>query len=85
MLIASGMFAGALAVGRAAFLRLLLGPCPRPSIYPPVPALWRSLLTSRVPLTDRLTPAQRERLLLKMQTLIQGCRWEGCGGLRLTE
>jgi MtfA peptidase len=85
MLVASGMFAGAFAVGRAAFLRLLLGPRPRPSIYPPVPALWRSLLTSRVPLTDRLTPAQRERLLLKMQTLIQGCRWEGCGGLRLTE
>jgi MtfA peptidase len=85
MLIASGMFAGAFAVGRAAFLRLLLGPRPRPSIYPPVPALWRSLLTSRAPLTARLTPAQRERLLLKMQHLIQGCRWEGCGGFRLTE
>ena len=54
-------------------------------MYPPVPALWRSLLHSRVPLTGRLTPAQRERLLLKMQHLIQGCRWEGCGGLRLTE
>ena len=85
MLIASGMFAGAFAVGRAALLRLLLGPRPRPSIYPPVPALWRSLLPSGVPLTGRLTPAQRERLLLKMQPLIQGCRWEGCGGLRLTE
>jgi len=79
------MFAGAFAVGRAAFLRLLLGPRARPAIYRPVPGLWRSLLASRVPLADRLTPAQRERLLLKMQHLIQGCRWEGCSGLRLTE
>jgi Mlc titration factor MtfA (ptsG expression regulator) len=85
MLIASGMFAGAFAVGRAAFLRLALGPRPRPSIYPLVPALWRSLLASRVPLTDRLSPVQRERLLLKMQSLVQGCRWEGCAGLRLTD
>jgi Mlc titration factor MtfA (ptsG expression regulator) len=84
-LIASGMFAGAFAVGRAALLRLLLGPRPRPSIYPPVPTFWRSLLDSRVPLTRRLTPAQRERLQVKMQHLIRGCRWEGCAGLRLTE
>jgi len=85
MLIASGMFAGAFAVGRGAFVRLLLGPRPRPSTYPPVPALWRSLIASRVPLSDRLTPVQRERLLLKMQSLVQGRRWEGCAGLRLTE
>jgi Mlc titration factor MtfA (ptsG expression regulator) len=84
-LIASGMFAGAVAVGRAALLRLLLGPRARPSIYPPVPASWRSLLMSRVPLTNRLTPGERERLLLKMQHLIRGCRWEGCGGLTLTD
>jgi Mlc titration factor MtfA (ptsG expression regulator) len=84
-LVASGMFAGAFAVGRAALLRLLLGPRPRPSIYPPVPTYWRSLLSSRVPLTYRLTPTQRERLLLKMQHLVRGCRWEGCGGLSLTE
>lgn len=84
-LLVSGMFAGAFAVGRAALVRLLVGPRPRPSIYPPVPAFWRSLLASRVPLTHRLTPPQRERLLLKMQHLIGGCRWEGCGGLRLTE
>jgi Mlc titration factor MtfA (ptsG expression regulator) len=85
MLIASGMFAGAVAVGRAALLRLLLGSRPRPSAYPPVPSLWTSILTTRVPLTHRLTSSQRERLLQKMQYLIQGCRWEGCGGLRLTE
>ena len=57
MLIASGMFAGALALGRASLLRLLLGPRPRPSVYPPVPASWRSLLASSVPLAARHRPA----------------------------
>jgi Mlc titration factor MtfA (ptsG expression regulator) len=85
MLIARGMFAGAFAVGRAALVRVLVGPRSRPSNFPPAPAHWRSLLTSRVPLTHRLTSAQRERLLQKMQDLVEGCRWEGCGGLRLTE
>lgn len=85
MLIASGMFAGAFAVGRAGLLRLLLGPRRRPSAYPAVPVFWGSILASQVPLTHRLTSVQRERLLQKMQYLIQGCRWEGCGGLRLTE
>ncbi|HEX6615403.1 MAG TPA: M90 family metallopeptidase [Gemmatimonadales bacterium] len=84
-LVASGMFAGAFAVGRAALLRWLLGPRPRTSTFPAVPAAWRPLLPSRIPLARRLTPAQRERLLVKMQQLIQGCRWEGCAGLRLTE
>ncbi len=84
-LIAGGMFAGAFAVGRNVLLRLLLGPTSRPSVYPPIPLVWRSIIQSHVPLTRRLTPPQRERLLLKMQQLIQGCRWEGCGGLRLTE
>jgi Mlc titration factor MtfA (ptsG expression regulator) len=85
MLTASGMFAGAFALGRAALLRLLLGPRARPSAYPPVPASWRLLLASSVPLTARLTAPQRERLLVKMQQLVWGCSWEGCGGLRLTE
>jgi Mlc titration factor MtfA (ptsG expression regulator) len=84
-LIASGMFAGAFAVGRAALHRLLVGPPPRPSFYPPAPESWRSILRSRVPLTNRLTPAERDRLLLRMQQLIGGCRWEGCAGLELTE
>jgi Mlc titration factor MtfA (ptsG expression regulator) len=84
-LVASGMFAGAFAVGRTAFLRLLLGRTARPSAYPPIPSFWRSLVQSQVPLSRRLTPAQREQLLRKMQQLIHGCRWEGCAGLRLTE
>src|SRR5687768_16218549 len=79
------MFAGAFAVARAALIRVLVGPRPRPSMYPAVPASWRLLLASRVPLAQRLAPAERERLLLKMQQLIRGCRWEGCGGLSLTE
>src|SRR5262249_12128258 len=84
-LIASGMFAGAFAVGRSTLLRWLLGPRPRSSDLPPIPAVWRPLLASRVPLTHRLTSTQREHLLQKMQQLILGCRWEGCAGLRLTE
>jgi Mlc titration factor MtfA (ptsG expression regulator) len=84
-LVASGMFAGAFAVGRTALFRWLRGPSTRPSIYPPIPSFWRSLLQSQVPLSRRLTTAQRERLLQKMQQLIHGCRWEGCAGLRLTE
>ena len=84
-LVASGMFAAAFAVGRAALSRKLVGPRPRGVYYPPVPALWRTIVASRVPLTRRLTSSQRDRLLVKMQHLIRGCRWEGCGGLRLTE
>lgn len=84
-LVASGMFAAALAVGRVVVQRLLLGPRARRSYTPPVPTMWRSMLASRVPLSRRLTPAQRERLLAMMQQLIEGCRWEGCAGLRLTE
>lgn len=38
-----------------------------------------------MPLAARLAAPQRENLLHKMQQLIQGCRWEGCAGLRLTE
>jgi MtfA peptidase len=85
MLLASGMFAGAFALGRAVVLRRLLGPSTRPSVYANVPASWYSVLRSSVPLASRLTPAQRERLLQKVQQLVHGCRWEGCGGLRLTE
>ncbi len=85
MLLASGMFAGALALGRAALASWLVGAPSRPTVYPPVPRFWRPLVASRVPLAGRLTPDQQERLLLKMQRLIEGCRWEGCAGLRLTE
>jgi Mlc titration factor MtfA (ptsG expression regulator) len=85
MLLASGMFAGAFAVGRAVLTRLLFGRSPRPSSYADVPASWYSVLPAGVPLASRLTATQRERLLQKVQHLIQGCRWEGCGGLRLTE
>jgi Mlc titration factor MtfA (ptsG expression regulator) len=84
-LVASGMFAGAFAVGRAALLRLLVGARPRPSSYPPAPASWHAILGSSVPLAGGLSRDQRDRLLIKMQHLIRGCRWEGCAGLTLTE
>jgi Mlc titration factor MtfA (ptsG expression regulator) len=84
-LLASGMFAGAFAVGRTALVRYLSGHRARPSAYPPIPTFWRALVQSRVPLSHRLSPEQLQRLLEKMQGLILGCRWEGCAGLRLTE
>jgi MtfA peptidase len=84
-LIAGGMFAAAFAVGKNVILRRLPGSSTRPSVYPAIPRLWHSILDSRVPLARRLTRAQRERLLLKMQQLVYGCRWEGAGGLQLTE
>jgi MtfA peptidase len=84
-LIAGGMFAGALAVGRSAFHRFLLGRSARASLDAPAPLWWRSVIHELVPLSRRLSPSQRELLLHKTQDLVQGCRWEGCGGLRLTE
>jgi hypothetical protein len=84
-LIAGGMFAGAFAVGRSAFHRLLRGRSARRRLDAPVPPSWRSLIHAKVPLSRRLSSAQREVLLHKTQELVQGCRWEGCGGLRLTE
>ena len=84
-LIAGGMFAGAFAVGRSAFHRLLRGRSARRRPDAPAPLSWRSLIHARVPLSRRLSSAQRELLLHKTQDLVQGCRWEGCGGLRLTE
>jgi MtfA peptidase len=84
-LIAGGMFAGAFAIGRTTSHRLLRGRSARHRLDAPVPLSWRSLIHARVPLSRRLSSAQRELLLQKTQELVQGCRWEGCGGLRLTE
>jgi MtfA peptidase len=84
-LMAGGMFAAAFAVGRSAFHRLLRGRSARRRPDAPVPLSWRSLIHARVPLSRRLSSAQREVLLHKTQELVQGCRWEGCGGLQLTE
>jgi Mlc titration factor MtfA (ptsG expression regulator) len=84
-LVAGGMFAGAFAVGRSAFHRLLRGRSARRRLDAAVPPSWRSLIHAKVPLSRRLSSAQREVLLHKTQELVQGCRWEGCGGLRLTE
>ena len=79
------MFAAAFAVGRAALLRLLQWQDERPSSLPPVPSAWATMLDRCVPLARRLNGAQRERLLRSTQQLLEGCRWEGCAGLHLTE
>jgi MtfA peptidase len=84
-LMAAGMFAGAYAVLRGALVRLLHHRSDRPSVLPPAPSTWAPLIERYVPLTRRLTAGQRGRLLEKVQQLVSGCRWEGAGGLELTE
>jgi Mlc titration factor MtfA (ptsG expression regulator) len=84
-LMAAGMFAGAYAVLRGAVLRVLHQRAERPVMLPPAPSSWASLIERHVPLTRRLTSVQRGRLLEKVQQLVTGCRWEGCGGLALTD
>lgn len=79
------MFAAALAVGRVGVSRLLYWRHQRPSSLPPVPAAWTAMLHRYVPLSRRLSEQQQQRLLQKTQRLIEGCRWEGCAGLEITE
>ena len=84
-LIASGMFAAAFAVGRVALLRLVRRRSERPRVVSPSPPDWLPYLDRHVPLVQRLSANQRQRLLVKTQQLLEGCRWEGCAGLRLTD
>jgi MtfA peptidase len=84
-LIASGMFAAAVAVGRVALLRLIRRRIERPRAVSSPPPDWLPYLDHHVPLVQRLSANQRQRLLIKTQQLLEGCRWEGCAGLRLTE
>jgi Mlc titration factor MtfA (ptsG expression regulator) len=84
-LIASGMFAAAFAVGRVALLRLVRRQSERPRVVSPPPPDWLPYLDHHVPLVQRLSANQRQRLLVKTRQLLEGCRWEGCAGLRLTD
>ncbi|MEM7415663.1 MAG: M90 family metallopeptidase [Gemmatimonadota bacterium] len=51
----------------------------------PPPATWREIVESNVPLATRLTPETFERLLGLMQVFLRKKRFEGAGGLDITE
>jgi MtfA peptidase len=51
----------------------------------PIPPEWWPIVEAQVPIARRLAPADRERLLRYMQLFITERRFEGCGGLELTE
>jgi Mlc titration factor MtfA (ptsG expression regulator) len=84
MLVAGGMYAAGFALGRVAIRRLLHW---RATSLPstPVPTHWPGVIRERVPIVLGLSEQQRTRLLSKVQELARRVRWEGCGGLQLTE
>ena len=84
-LIAMGMFAGAFGIGRAMVLRFLRWRLRRPVTRGTPPPRWDEILRRDFPLAASLTSDQRSRLLGHVLQLVDGCRWEGCGGLELTE
>lgn len=51
----------------------------------PTPPSWRALIAERVPLTARLTPDEWNRLLDLTGQFIRDKRFEGVGGLEITE
>ncbi|HJQ66678.1 MAG TPA: M90 family metallopeptidase [Gemmatimonadales bacterium] len=51
----------------------------------PTPSSWRELIAERVPLTARLTPDEWDRLLDWTGQFIRDKRFEGVGGLEITE
>jgi Mlc titration factor MtfA (ptsG expression regulator) len=50
----------------------------------PLPQGWMASLEKSVPLTRRLSAAERTTLLLGARELIETVHWEGCGGFTLT-
>jgi Mlc titration factor MtfA (ptsG expression regulator) len=51
----------------------------------PVPPTWRSILTRNLPVFRRLSPADQVELLGHVQVFLAEKRFEGCGGLELTD
>src|SRR5512135_2468747 len=51
----------------------------------PVPESWAVIIKRSVPLTDRLTPAQLSRLQTLVRVFLEDVRFEGCGGLQVTD
>lgn len=51
----------------------------------PIPPTWRSTLTRSLPLFRRLPPQDQSELLRHVQVFLAEKRFEGCGGLELTD
>jgi Mlc titration factor MtfA (ptsG expression regulator) len=84
ILITSGMFAAAFAIGRRLFRRLLHLPLRKP-VTGSRPAHWDSIVDRNIPMVSNLNDAERSRLLEITHDLVATRHWEGCGGLDLTE
>jgi Mlc titration factor MtfA (ptsG expression regulator) len=78
------MFGAAFCVGRLLVQRLVRWRLRKP-ISRALPPEWACWVESSMPLAARLSIAERGRLLVNTQELVDGRYWEGCGGLRLTE
>ena len=62
-----------------------LRPSSRRSTPAALPAGWESLLECSVPLARRLTPGEYRALSTRMAVFLEEKRFEGCGGLALTD
>src|SRR5213594_2729355 len=51
----------------------------------PIPPAWRSILTRNLPIFRRLPPEDQTELLGHVQVFLAEKRFEGCGGLELTD
>ncbi|MGE3525956.1 MAG: zinc-dependent peptidase, partial [Gemmatimonadales bacterium] len=51
----------------------------------PVPEVWITGVVEKVAAVRALSEAQRDRLLRAARDLITNCKWEGAGGLDLTQ
>jgi MtfA peptidase len=81
---AATILAGALLVARAALPRL---PWRRGVQFrrEPIPEGWSAIVDHNVPLASGLSSADRQRLLQLVQVFLHDKRFEGCGGLEITE
>ena len=51
----------------------------------PVPEAWRPIISNNLPFFDRLAEADQQELLGHVQVFLAEKRFEGCGGLKLTD
>ncbi|HEX7478871.1 MAG TPA: M90 family metallopeptidase [Polyangiales bacterium] len=51
----------------------------------PFSAAWRGLIAKNVPYVARLSPEDREELIAHVQVFVAEKRFEGCGGLTITD
>jgi hypothetical protein len=51
----------------------------------PAPKEWRTIISRNLPFFDRLTAADRNELMGHVQVFLDEKRFEGCGGLKLTD